>query len=419
MKPTKATETLSLVLDLLSSNQLFAEVKAANPPERARKNVENGVYNFVREDADTVTGAAIPRRYFSGGFMNKVAPLLIAGGIFIGSLASLPPDVRADAKAEGSARNVVVVQSGVSVAPSDIPEGLKVRNGHSKMPLGDQLGLWAGAGVGIGGLIVSGYSVLRWNKKRKLQKAEEKNRLEIEKLLSDLRVIKEMDAKGKQHAVEVLSSYWQALQRKVNEQPLEEGNRIDHKKRFTLLFNSKPSIKDLPFVLQREGWRPADLDDAFVFYLFANFAVSAASQKFLADNQDTFFRFIEENKNIFLNLGNLANTNGDNVVFAKHFQELVMTMYNTKLLSKTNSEFVLNVYPAFLKQVMSVVNPGNTKEISVPNNKESLMLIELYNDIALSDGIRLKKKTYDFWSLRPGTRIYRLIQMPIRYNFDS
>lgn len=141
MRPTKATETLSLVLDLLSSNQLFAEVKAANPPERTRKNVEKGGYNFVREDADIVTGAAIPRRYFSGGFMNKVAPLLIAGGIFIGSLTSLPPDVRADTRAAVSKGNLVVLGSRVFASSSDIPEGLKVGNGHSEMPLGDQLGL--------------------------------------------------------------------------------------------------------------------------------------------------------------------------------------------------------------------------------------------------------------------------------------
>ncbi len=372
--------------------------------------VQKGAYNFIREDTDIVTGATIPRRYFSGGFMNKVAPLLIAGGIFIGSLTLLAPAVRADVEAATvSASNVVLLVSGASNVPvvassglagetQSAPEELKVGNWYFKMPLGGQIALWAGV---AGALAVGGYGVSRWNKRRQLRIAEEKKRLEIEKLLEVInsRDSNRIDILDKKRALEVLIPYWQERQRAVNEQFLKDKDNSRSKDRLTLWNMLKPDLHKLACFLEKEGWHPSDLRDAFDFYLFLDSLVSEVSMRFLVDNQDAIFNLIEENKNRALAIGSLLHPNQDNMVLAECLGDLLKGMMWSKKLSVKNYEYGLNFLNEVMGELINVTRANTIEDIYDPTS-ETKSVLDLYGNFSLLIAISLKKSEYYRWNIK-------------------
>lgn len=141
------------------------------------ESAHKGVYNYIREDADTMSGDVVPRKYFSGGFQGKVTLSFIQG-----SEQDLSSSVQSDvAQAQHAVGVLTVVSAGLSALSfSGDVQAVGVGVGKvlgwypASLSLADLLSLWNGDSLLVGGFAtvaltaVSGYAF--WKYRQSLAK---------------------------------------------------------------------------------------------------------------------------------------------------------------------------------------------------------------------------------------------------------
>ncbi|NTV29458.1 MAG: hypothetical protein HGA80_05195 [Candidatus Omnitrophica bacterium] len=107
---------------------------------RYLETVSKGVFNYIREENDPHTGEAVPRKYFSGGFVKKGLRLLLLSGILSGPLTSLPNGerVRLGEASEPSGSMIRVAAGFTDVGPK--ADQFYINGAVSSRPIYDGIG---------------------------------------------------------------------------------------------------------------------------------------------------------------------------------------------------------------------------------------------------------------------------------------